>query len=68
MTSLKTTMRCLQKKGVNDKLVRVENPGITPIQLNKDAQSPSLKEIISEKVSDISCICGLQKRNKRNRS
>lgn len=42
-----------KEKGVNDKLVRVENPGITPIQLNKDAQSPFLKEIISEKVSDI---------------
>ena len=44
------------------KLVRVENPGITPIQLNKDAQSPFLKEIISEKsFRHRSCICGLQK-------
>lgn len=42
-----------KEKGINDKLVRVENPGITPIQLNKDSQSPFLKEIISEKVSDI---------------
>ncbi len=42
-----------KEKGINDKLVRVENPGITPIQLNKDAQSPFLKEIISEKVQDI---------------
>lgn len=38
-----------KEKGINDKLVRVENPGITPIQLNKDSQSPFLKEIISEK-------------------
>lgn len=57
-----------KEKGVNDKLVRVENPGITPIQLNKDAQSPFLKEIISEKVSDIAPVFVDFKRNKRNRS
>lgn len=42
-----------KEKGINDKLVRVENPGITPIQLNRDAQSPFLKSILNEKVEDI---------------
>ncbi|MDN5578135.1 MAG: insulinase family protein [Chryseobacterium sp.] len=42
-----------KEKGVNDKLVRVENPGITPIKLNKEDQSPFLKSIISEKSSEI---------------
>lgn len=32
-----------KRKGVNDKLVRVSNPGITPIQLNRDAQSEFYK-------------------------
>lgn len=42
-----------KEKGVNDKLVRVENPGITPIKLNKEAQSPFLKEIMTQKSSEI---------------
>ena len=42
-----------KEKGVNDKLVRVENPGITPIKLNKESQSPFLKTIINEKSSEI---------------
>lgn len=42
-----------KEKGVNDKLVRVENPGITPIKLNREAQSPFLKDIINTKSSDI---------------
>lgn len=42
-----------KEKGVNDKLVRVENPGITPIKLNKEAQSPFLKNILNEKSSEI---------------
>ncbi|MGO4709274.1 M16 family metallopeptidase [Chryseobacterium sp. 2TAF14] len=42
-----------KEKGVNDKLVRVENPGITPIKLNREAQSPFLKDILSTKVADI---------------
>jgi predicted Zn-dependent peptidase len=42
-----------KEKGTNDKLVRVENPGITPIKLNKDEQSGFLKEILSEKSSEI---------------
>lgn len=32
-----------KRKGVNDKLVRVSNPGITPIQLNREAQSEFYK-------------------------
>ncbi|MCQ9634686.1 insulinase family protein [Chryseobacterium sp. WG23] len=42
-----------KEKGVNDKLVRVENPGITPIKLNRDVQSPFLKGILSTKVAEI---------------
>lgn len=42
-----------KEKGVNDKLVRVENPGITPIKLNREAQSPFLKDIINTKAADI---------------
>lgn len=40
-------------KGVNDKLVRVENPGITPVKLNREEQSPFLKSILNEKSADI---------------
>jgi predicted Zn-dependent peptidase len=32
-----------KEKGVNDKLVRVENPGITPIKLNREHSLLSLK-------------------------
>jgi zinc protease len=28
-----------KRKGINDKLVRVVNPGITPVELNRDSQS-----------------------------
>lgn len=42
-----------KERGVNDKLVRVENPGITPIKLNRDAQSPFLKDILSIKPAEI---------------
>ncbi|WP_299176149.1 pitrilysin family protein [uncultured Chryseobacterium sp.] len=42
-----------KEKGVNDKLVRVENPGITPVKINREAQSEFLKQIISEKTEDI---------------
>ncbi|NML69755.1 insulinase family protein [Chryseobacterium sp. RP-3-3] len=41
-----------KEKGVNDQLVRVENPGITPIKINREAQSAFLKEI-AEKTEDI---------------
>lgn len=42
-----------KEKGVNDKLVRVENPGITPIKLNKEAQSPFLVSLLSKESSEI---------------
>lgn len=42
-----------KEKGVNDKLVRVENPGITPIKINRDAQSPFLKEVLGIKPAEI---------------
>lgn len=42
-----------KEKGMNDKLVRVENPGITPVQLNRNSQSPFLKSILEEKVEPI---------------
>ncbi|WP_406567611.1 M16 family metallopeptidase [Chryseobacterium oryctis] len=42
-----------KEKGINDKLLRVENPGITPIKINRDAQSEFLKEILAEKTEDI---------------
>ncbi len=32
-----------KRKGVNDRLVRVQNPGITPIQLNRDSESDFYK-------------------------
>ncbi|AZA85139.1 peptidase M16 [Chryseobacterium lactis] len=42
-----------KEKGVNDRLIRVENPGITPIKINREAQSEFLSEIILEKTEDI---------------
>jgi predicted Zn-dependent peptidase len=42
-----------KEKGVNDKLVRVENPGITPIELNRGAQSPFLKNVLAIKPAPI---------------
>ncbi|WP_052257472.1 M16 family metallopeptidase [Kaistella jeonii] len=42
-----------KEKGINEKLVRVENPGITPIKINKESQSSFLKEILKEKSTDI---------------
>lgn len=42
-----------KEKGVNDKLIRVENPGITPIKINREAQSEFLQEILAEKTEDI---------------
>lgn len=40
-------------KGVNDKLVRVSNPGITPVQLNRDAQSEFYKKFAALKTADL---------------
>lgn len=42
-----------KEKGINDKLIRVENPGITPVKINREAQSKFLREILTEKTEDI---------------
>lgn len=42
-----------KEKGVNDLLIRVENPGITPVKINRDTQSEFLKEILMDKTEDI---------------
>ncbi|WP_292010292.1 M16 family metallopeptidase [Chryseobacterium sp.] len=42
-----------KEKGVNDKLLRVENPGITPVKINREAQSEFLREILADKTEDI---------------
>jgi zinc protease len=42
-----------KKKGVNDKLIRVSNPGLTPVQLNRDAQSDFYKEFAALPTSDL---------------
>lgn len=42
-----------KRKGTNDKLVRVENPGITPIQLNRDSESDFYKSFKSLKSTDL---------------
>ncbi|WP_294248920.1 insulinase family protein [uncultured Chryseobacterium sp.] len=42
-----------KEKGTNDKLLRVDNPGITPIRINREAQSDFLREILAEKMPDI---------------
>ncbi|MDQ1097201.1 MULTISPECIES: M16 family metallopeptidase [Chryseobacterium] len=42
-----------KEKGINDQLIRVENPGITPVKINRDAQSDFLKELLAERTQDI---------------
>ncbi|MCS3529732.1 pitrilysin family protein [Chryseobacterium sp. JUb7] len=42
-----------KEKGTNDKLLRVENPGITPVKINREAQSEFLLQILAEKTTDI---------------
>jgi len=42
-----------KEKGVNEKLIRVENPGITPVKINREAQSDFLQQILEEKTEDI---------------
>ena len=42
-----------KEKGTNEDLIRVENPGITPIKINRDAQSDFLKAILTEKSKEI---------------
>lgn len=42
-----------KEKGINDRLIRVENPGITPVKINRNNQSEFLQQILSEKTEDI---------------
>lgn len=42
-----------KEKGINEKLIRVENPGITPVKINREAQSEFLQQILEEKTEDI---------------
>ena len=45
---------CIKKEqGANENLIRVDNPGITPIKINRDNQSEFLTEILNEKASEI---------------
>jgi len=43
-----------KRKGINDKLVRVSNPKITPIQLNREAQSEFYKNFSKLTATDLS--------------
>ncbi|MCJ8155480.1 insulinase family protein [Chryseobacterium sp. SSA4.19] len=42
-----------KEKGINDQLIRVENPGITPVKINREAKSEFLQQILNEKTEDI---------------
>lgn len=42
-----------KEKGTNEKLLRVDNPGITPVKINREAQSEFLTEILNDKTEDI---------------
>lgn len=42
-----------KERGTNENLIRVENPGITPVKINRDVQSEFLTEILNEKSSEI---------------
>lgn len=42
-----------KEKGENENLIRVDNPKITPIKLNREAQSEFLKEILSEELPEL---------------
>lgn len=42
-----------KEKGINDKLLRVDNPGITPIILNRKEESDFLREILNDKTEEI---------------
>jgi len=42
-----------KEKGTNESLIRVENPGITPIKINRDLQSDFFKEILLAKSKEI---------------
>ncbi len=40
-------------KGTNGNLIRVDNPGITPVKINRESQSKFLTDILNEKSTDI---------------
>lgn len=42
-----------KEKGINENLIRVENPGITPIKINKESQSDFLQDILKAKSAAI---------------
>ncbi|AZA73632.1 M16 family metallopeptidase [Chryseobacterium indoltheticum] len=42
-----------KEKGVNDQLLRVDNPGITPIKINREAKSEFLQEILADQTEDV---------------
>ena len=42
-----------KRKGINDKLVRVSNPAITPVELNRDAQSEFYKTFSKLTATDL---------------
>lgn len=42
-----------KEQGTNDELIRVENPGITPVKINREVQSVFLTDILSETAEEI---------------
>lgn len=42
-----------KEKGENENLIRVENPGITPVKINRDEKSEFLKDILAQKSEEI---------------
>lgn len=42
-----------KEKGINEDLIRVENPGITPISIDRETQSAFFREILAEEISEI---------------
>lgn len=52
-TFLDNYVRVKKEFGENETLIHVDNPGITPVNLNRDQQSEFLTEILSEKTQDI---------------
>ena len=42
-----------KKEGVDESIVKVKNPGITPIQINRDEQSDFLKDFNQRKSADL---------------
>ncbi len=42
-----------KKNGTSQQVQKVEKPAITPVEVNRDAQSPFLKNLLASKVADI---------------